>query len=503
MKPLMQLLVFTLALTVFGAEEDDFLRPVGKPPPATPQRRQGGEALPPLPGPPVTPLRRSEKKRPPAPAKLIGKVMWGSHRDWKWPDGRTTRVYDWNMVPADCAQLLKATRKQLGLEFTTETLALGNFSATPAEIPVLHFSGGRRLRFTAAQRESLRRYMLAGGMVWFDSVVGSPYFYTSALSELARMFPETSVKRVPLDHPVFHMIDDTVRVATKRRPEVVPVLDGLYVGCRLAAVVSPYGLGCGWDKTNPDLIPEARYYGFRSSLRLGMNLVAYAIGYFRVGQAHAKAELYRNEDLTPNRDPVVLAQLRTNGTWNTEPGATGKLWRFMNRNAGVKTNYRQRIVTLPKDDINALPFIYLSGITDFNLDAGQLAALRRYLLSGGYLLINSSLGLAEFDRAVRRELPRLFPQARLRRIPLDHSVFLEGPFRVPAATYTLAARAREKDLKTPYLEGIEIDGEYHVVYSKYDLAAGWQGEDHPLSYAYMPAESLRLGANIFTYFLTH
>ncbi len=116
-----------------AANEDDFLRPVGRPPVAAPQRRQGGEALPPLPL-PATPLRRSEKKRPPSPATLIGKVVWGSYLDYTWDDGQVTRVYDWNMVPADCQQVLRAAREHLGLEYKAETTNLQTFNATPATL---------------------------------------------------------------------------------------------------------------------------------------------------------------------------------------------------------------------------------------------------------------------------------------------------------------------------------------------------------------------------------
>ena len=134
----MTYLLFVFYALTLQAGEDDFLRPIGRPPKAVPQMRQAGEALPPLPL-PVTPLRRSEKKRPPAPATLIGKVIWGSHLDYKWDNGKVTRVYDWNMVPADCQQLLKAAHKHLKMEYKVETTSLETFNATPAEIPVLYF----------------------------------------------------------------------------------------------------------------------------------------------------------------------------------------------------------------------------------------------------------------------------------------------------------------------------------------------------------------------------
>ncbi len=317
-------------IMAFATGEDDFLRPVGLPPKAKPQMRQGGEALPPLPL-PATPLRRSEKKRPPSPSTLIGKVIWGSYLDYTWENGQITRVFDWNMVPADCQSLLRASYKHLNLDYKVETTGLKGFNATPAEIPVLYFSGGRSLNLRDEERESLRRYLLAGGMIWFDSVVGSPYFYKSALSELQLILPETQIRRLPKDHPIFHMVDDTVKVKTKGKSDVMPVLEGVYIGSRVAAVVSPYGLGAGWDNTAPDLIKQAEYYDHPSSLRLGLNLVAYAMGYFRVAQSHAKAQIFSEEDSQANTDPVVFAQIRTSGVWNTEPGGANNLLRFMKK----------------------------------------------------------------------------------------------------------------------------------------------------------------------------
>jgi len=492
----------TLALTAAYAGEDDFLRPVGLPPKAKPQMRQGGEALPPLPL-PATPLRRSEKKRPPSPSTLIGKVIWGSYLDYTWDNGQATRVYDWNMVPADCQSLLRSAYKHLNMDYKVQTTALDGFDSTPAEIPVLYFSGGRSLNFTDANREVLRKYLLAGGMAWFDSVVGSPYFYKSALTELKQILPELQIRRLPEDHPIFHMVTDTVQVGTKTKKEVMPVLDAVYIGSRVAAVVSAYGMGAGWDNTTPDLIKQADYYDHASAVRLGLNLVSYAMGYFRVGQAHARAQVYRDEDLQDNSDPVVFAQIRTRGVWNTEPGGANNLLRFMKKNLSVKANYLVKTVRLDTDPLADYSFLYLSGISDFSLDDAERNALRSYLQGGGYLMIDNSLGLDEFGKAVYREMSRLFPESTFKKLPASHPLFQQGPFKVDQVRFTLAATAKYPALSTPVFEAIQVDGQDRVFYSPFDMAAGWQGDDHPLAYGYAPGDSLLLGANLVTYCLTH
>ena len=447
-----------LAAFAACAGEDDFLRPVGLPPKAKPQMRQGGEALPPLPL-PATPLRRSEKKRPPSPSTLIGKVIWGSYLDYTWENNEVTRVYDWNMVPADCQSLLRAAYKHLNMDYKVESTSLDGFNATPAEIPVLYFSGGRSLNFTDAQRETLRTYMLSGGMVWFDSVVGSPYFYKSALTELQKTLPEAQIRRLPEDHPIFHMVDDSVKVNTKSKRDALPVFDGVYIGSRVAAVVSPYGLGAGWDNAAPDLIKLADYYDHPSAVRIGLNLIAYSMGYFRLGQANAKAQVYSEEDAQANSDPVVFAQIRTTGVWNTEPGGANNLLRFMKKNLRVKANYQTRTVSLDSDPLANYSFLYLSGVSDFTFSEPELSALRRYLQDGGYLLIDNSLGLDEFQIAVYRELKRLYPDRTLEKVPKEHSLFQQGPFKVEAVRYTPAVKAKYPSLISPVIEGLKVDDE--------------------------------------------
>ncbi|MCH2176824.1 MAG: DUF4159 domain-containing protein [Lentisphaeria bacterium] len=490
-----------MQLVSFG-NEDDFLRPVGLPPKAKPQMRQGGESLPPLPL-PVTPLRRSEKKRPPSPATLIGKVIWGSYKDFTWENGQSTRVYDWNMIPGDCQAILRQAYKYLKMDYKVETTDLKSFNSTPAEIPVLYFSGGRSLNFSEEERKKLRHYSLSGGMLWFDSVVGSPYFYKSSLSELKSIFPDAAIKRLPDDHPIFHMIEDSNVVNVKTKESIKPVLDGIYIGSRVTAVVSPYGLGVGWDGAKPDLISKANYYDRDSSIKLGLNLVAYSVGYFRLGQSQSRAEVFRSDDLEENLDPLVFAQIKTNGVWNTEPGAPEKLFRFMNKNLNIKTNLKVQTIKLDQQDLSNFTFLYLSGVSDFQLSDKELRALKNYLLDGGYLFINNSLGLSEFQNYARQTLHQLFPEHKLKSLPMSHPLYETGPFEIKQAQYTLPVRAKYPQLHTPVLEAITIDGDIRVIFSPFDLAAGWQGDDHPLSYSYLPGESLQIGANIMTYFMTH
>src|SRR4029077_8775614 len=65
-----------ILLAATPALADDFQNPKANiAPKAAPQRRNGGEGMPPLPL-PATPLRRREKKREPSPPALVGNITF-------------------------------------------------------------------------------------------------------------------------------------------------------------------------------------------------------------------------------------------------------------------------------------------------------------------------------------------------------------------------------------------------------------------------------------------
>jgi len=507
MHPSRSLLIFItsllcLASSAFALSENDYFKPLGKPPESNKNRIKGGEAVPPLPL-PATPLRRSERKREPAPPTLIGKVIWGESADFTYEDGQKTQIADWNLAPADVQQLLKKAGHYLKLQYRHVDLNLSTFSGDPAEIPVLFFSGGRTLRMPEEHIEVLRKYVLSGGMIWMDSVAGSPFFYQGSVDLLKKLFPEESLRKIPPDHPVFRMVTDVEKVNLPGSLGNLPQLEGIYVGCRLGVVVSKFGLGCGWDNFTPDAsIKGAVYYDVNDATALGLNMVAYAVGYNELGKAHARPELFGTGDEKPQSDDFLFAQIRHGGVWNTDPGGPGNLLRTLAGNTNVKVTFRRKTVKLGSDSLDHVHFIYLSGCHDFTFTTAEQEALRGFLNRGGTLLVDNAQGLKTFDIAVRRELKNALPGTELKAIDDSHEIF-STYYKIGKVEFTPAVKRLEPKLETPQLEGITLDGDLRVIYSRYDLGGGWQGSEHPQGKGYARGDALRLGTNIVTYAMTH
>lgn len=126
-------------LTAWGAESRNGPVDCGPPPPPKKQNRTGGESFAPLPL-PVTPLRRTEKKRPPAPPALIGKMAMGPIR-YVTRDGKRVPYRDWMTDPADMYTLLSWTNEKLGINYRSVNAEFEHFSFDPRELPGLLFSG--------------------------------------------------------------------------------------------------------------------------------------------------------------------------------------------------------------------------------------------------------------------------------------------------------------------------------------------------------------------------
>ncbi len=493
-----------LALLAPGARagEDDWFVPLGRPPKASPRRISGGESFPPLPL-PATPLRRSERKREPAPPQLVAKIVWGESGLFQYEGGGTARVTDWNQCPSDLQQLLRRAAGTVGVSYGSAAVPLAGFHGDPARTPVLFFSGSRSVRLDGEQLAQLRGYVLRGGMVVCDNIAGSPYFYASMREMVAGAFPESALRVVPPDHPLYHMVVDVGRVRYPRNLDATePFLEAVYVGCRIGVLVSRYGLGCGWDGREVPFLDKAVFYDVASARRIGLNLVAYAVGYAEAAREEAKPELFGALDERAPTDEFVFAQLRHGGAWNVHPGGAAALLRRLRQHTSLRVSLRRVEVDPARDDLAGYPFLYLAGLDEFAFDDTAVARLRHFLNGAGTLLVNNGLGLSTFDRAARRELKRILPEAELQPVPPEHPLY-RAVFDTRTVRYTPAAAGADGLEGPPRLEGVTINGALRVIYSPLDIEAGWQGSDHPLARGYDPHSAMALGVNIILYSATH
>jgi len=479
-------------------------RSCGPPPKAKPHRWTGGESFPPLPL-PVTPLRRSEKKRPPAPPALMGKVQYGELVSGVDEDGKKYSYRDWTTAAGDMQGLLTHVNSVLNIKYRGVHTTFKKFSYNPAELPILYLTGSEGFELSDEVRKKLRWYLQDGGTLLCDARSGSDDYLKSWVKEITRIFPHKKTRRLPEDHPIyncFYKIDEVGYAVEGKKPfRDKPVLLGVNIGCRTAVVLTPYGLSCPWDGHKHDY--GKFVWPREDALKLGSNIIAYTLAHYELGRYLATQKVYFEEG-EEGADRFTFAQVIHGGDWDPTPGAAMNLLKCVEKDSTMDVKFKRAAVDLSKADVFKYPFLYMTGLHDFRLTDGELASLRRYLKNGGILFADSCCGRKHFDAAFRREIARVIPGAKLSVVPSSHEIYSAAGDRISSVDYKpMVIKAKGKDFHALPLEGISIGGTLAVIYSRYDLGCGWMGVEVPYCVGVAPKDSMRLARSILVYAMTH
>ncbi len=472
----------------------------GPPPPPKRQSRTGGESFPPLPL-PVTPLRRTEKKRPPAPPALIGKMAMGPIK-WMTQDGKRVQYRDWKTDPADLPSLLAWTNSRLGINYRSVDADFEHFSYDPRELPAILFSGHDSFTLTDEVRVNLARYVLDGGLIIGDACCGWEDFDEAFRREMAAIFPQRPLLKLSPDDPLFasyHKLGDfTYQKGDGSRYTEPPCIEGISVGCRLGVIYSPIDLTCGWDGHDH---PHGLRVVIDQARQIGANYVTYLLGNFQLARFLSTTKIY-HESGAPSRDDFVMAQIVHEGDWDPDPSAVHNLLKHARDNSTLEVKFK-RVNVQPKDPRMAnYPLLYMTGHNEFQWDAEEVERMQRYLKAGGMLLADACCGRLAFDRAFRREIAKVLPDHRLESLPADHPLYTSH-YEVSSVEYTPRTQEDYGNLSVPTMEGIMLDGRLAVAYSRLDLGNGWEQFAHPYSYGYSDKDALQLGTNVLVYAVTH
>jgi len=472
----------------------------GPPPPAKPQHQTGGESFPPLPL-PATPLRRSEKKRPPTPPALIGKMAMGAAR-WVTRDGKRVMTRDWMTDPADLITLLNWTNDKLKINYRAMEADFEHFSYDPWELPALLFAGHNKFELNDAVRQRLARYVADGGMIIADACCGWKDFADSFRREMELVFPDRPLRKMLREEPVYSSYYKLGALTYKKGDGSTyvddPCLETIDFGCRSGVIFSPHDMTCGWDGHEH---PHGTRIVIDQARQLGANIVTYILGTFQLGRFLSTAKVYYEAE-APTRDDFVFAQLRHEGDWDPDPSAVHNLLKHARDNSTLEVKFKRLEVRLSDPKTATYPLVYMTGHREFAWSQDEVGMLQKYLRAGGLLLADSCCGRIAFDMAFRRELAKVFPDLRLQKLPADHPLY-RCHYEIGEVDYTPRVREDFGPFNSPELEGITIDGRLAVIYSKFDLGNGWEQFPHAYSYGLKDESALQIGTNVLVYATTH
>jgi hypothetical protein len=140
--------------------------------------------------------------------------------------------------------------------------------------PMVIMTGEGSFSLPDRERENLRRYLERGGFLLASAGCSSQEWDRAFRREMARLFPETPLRPLGMEHPVFHTVYEINELKAKHgKPKP---LEGIHLAGRLCVLYSQDGLndtphtqGCcccgGNELTN--------------AVQINVNILAYALLY--------------------------------------------------------------------------------------------------------------------------------------------------------------------------------------------------------------------------------
>ena len=460
-----------------------------KPPPA---QIASSEGMAPLPVPAV-PQKRQEKKNPPVPPVLVTKV-------------RSDDAEDWTRTPDDVKGLLQWISAEMNVHFSSDIKPFIGISTDPAKNPILYRSGYKPFVLSPPEVRVLREYVLNGGTIIFNSLVGNPAAYQAALQAAHDILPERPSYRLRMDHPVFHSFYEIEKVSYRPRmikdgvaTDPYPSVEGVDIDNRTAIFISRWDFSLGWE-SNPH---DSWGYVDADARKIGGNIISYVTAMRDAGRSVGKSvELVNSDQKTAGK--FRIGQVIHAGQWQARSAAFPMLLNQFHLTTGTPVSFELRNVNLADAAIFEMPFLYLTGTTDFILTGTERANLRRFLMNGGVLFAEASEGRKSFDLSFRQEMAQVLPGRELRAIPKNHALFSEPQdARSMKARSALSVQRGNQTDVAPEIYGIELNGTLNVIYSPYDLSAGWERAIAPYALGYEPRDATALGVNVLFYALAH
>lgn len=208
----------------------------------------------------------------------------------------------------------------------------------------------------------------------------------------------------------------------------------------------------------------------------------------------------RTESKKPPRPPVLFTKLKTDHLldWSATPNDVNNLLKRMQ--AMIDVNYIMEIKSLSEisADPQHNPVLYRSGHYHFEFTPEERDKLRRFMLDGGMLILNTGLGSKPFYDSARRELELIFPEVHVQRLSSDHPVF-HAYYNLDRVNYRSGVHQAGFRGNEPWFDGVTINCRTVAVISRWGMAVGWEENENDAYQAYVSEDAQRLGVNLFTY----
>lgn len=163
------------------------------------------------------------------------------------------------------------------------------------------------------------------------------------------------------------------------------------------------------------------------------------------------------------------------------------------------------------------PFAFMSGVPKIVISDEEADLLRRYMLGGGFIMVDDFWGEENWEYFENEVLRRVFPDRTWKELPIEHPIFncvfpLKEKPQIPNVGFAMRNRDtgrtwEAEDGETPHYRGITDDKGrlMMLICHNTDLGDGWEEEATDPYYftEFSEKKAYPLGINIVFYIMTH
>lgn len=229
---------------------------------------------------------------------------------------------------------------------------------------------------------------------------------------------------------------------------------------------------------------------------------------------------FENDTFTFVRVRRGRAPGSSGGTWATDtPDSDLNLSYRLQQMTSIRVNPDGRYLRLTDPDLSSYPFIYMVEPGSLYLSDAEVVALRKYLLNGGFLMLDDFWGDSEWLNA-EQVLKQVFPDRSFTELSLDHPIYhcvfeIKTKGQIPnfmvgeSSQYTGVTweTQHDGDVRTVHHRAIYDDKGRMMVIATHntDNGDGWEREgEYPYFFKNFSEKiAYPLGINIIFYAMTH
>ena len=135
---------------------------------------------------------------------------------------------------------LSKVKQQTNLRVNTKFSPVRLDSEAMFDFPFSVMSGNKSFSLSEKERKQLRKFLTHGGVLLASPGCSDAEWDKSFRKEMAICFPEYPLKKIPLSHPIFSIVNQISRLTDKNGKEVM--LEGIEINGRLVLIYSTEGL---------------------------------------------------------------------------------------------------------------------------------------------------------------------------------------------------------------------------------------------------------------------